>query len=339
MNLFAIAAHLYYTEPSNFALIALFQDGVLHEICNQSSITSAQNDFIMLMAHLFGRRYLSKVYTSKQHLTELAKKYPSMIILPALPKNAHRVLDARAKDILHVFVNYAVTYATEYQATLGPDFILPLSKVDYSGRETSSKAKSSFRRHLQETGIPVIARSLFAANSGHGDDFNSVEELVHTAREGLHLNEHAIPSLNKLLASHDSDDGEHSLNAYLYDFYVHGQVSSLAAANSIRRGDVWYLLQDFMLTLMTIKSALEQLLTKASRESRSTEAIGEEGEMDVDSGYGTFDPAEVEMEAIDADDTEEFKRPSGVTNADWMVYRVVSGATAEFDKKYKAMWA
>jgi hypothetical protein len=29
------------------------------------------------------------------------------------------------------------------------------------------------------------------------------------------------------------------LNAYIYDFWMHGQVSTLARDNGIRRGDVW----------------------------------------------------------------------------------------------------
>ena len=35
----------------------------------------------------------------------------------------------------------------------------------------------------------------------------------------------------------------------------------------------------------------------------------------------------------------EFKRPTGVTGQDWLVYRVVRLACAEFNKKAKAMWA
>ena len=55
------------------------------------------------------------------------------------------------------------------------------------------------------------------------------------------------------------------MNAYLLDFYIHGQVLTLALANDIRRGDIWYLLQDFSLTLLTVKIALQELLLKASK--------------------------------------------------------------------------
>lgn len=33
INLFGVASHLYYTEPSNLALVVLLQSGVLHDLC------------------------------------------------------------------------------------------------------------------------------------------------------------------------------------------------------------------------------------------------------------------------------------------------------------------
>ncbi|RDB27044.1 hypothetical protein Hypma_005062 [Hypsizygus marmoreus] len=351
MNLFAIAAHLYYTEPSNFALITLLQNGVLHSICRQSSLVYAQKDFMMLMAHLFGRRYLSRIYFNKDNIAQLSKKYPSLIILPPLPKAIQDIMASHDKEILDIFVGYAVSFATEHAETLGSDSSLPISHIDYSA-DHATNSTSTFRTYLKDNAIVTTARSQFAANSGHDDEFKSARELAHTAREGLYLNEYAIPSLSQFISSgHDKQvegDGlEHCLNAYIYDFYIHGQVAALAAANGIRRGDVWYLLQDFTLTLMTIKSSLEQLLVKASQGTRDTSmptAENELAETDIDSGYGTFDPAEAEREPEDgADDGNEgimgFRRPNGVTDADWRIYEVVSGATAVFEGKFKAMWA
>ncbi|KAG5652595.1 hypothetical protein H0H81_004426 [Sphagnurus paluster] len=326
-----------YTEPSNFALVALCQQGVLHKICQQTSIISAQKDFIMLMAHLFGRRYLPQVYANKEYMELLSKKYPSRIILPPLPHAARTVLEERDQEILQIFVNCAVTHAKQQKKALGSDLILPLSKADYSGANTDSEAISSFRKHLAETAVAVNARSPFVANSGHGDNFVSIKELAETARAGLHLNEYAMPSMSAFLTH---AEGDHVLNAYLYDFYIHGQVKTLAAANGIRRGDVWYLLQDFMLVLMTIKTALEQLLTSASKEGKhNDEANDNEDGVDVDSGYGTFDPAEADDGDGDADEASGFARPLEVTDDDWRVYKVVAGATAEFERKFKAMWA
>lgn len=299
------------------------------------------------MAHLFGRRYLSKVYANKNNLEELTKRYPSLVILPKLPNAVNNVLARHDQEILQIFTGYAVTYAAEYAQKLGPDTSLPLSGRNYSCTHEPSVQTGSipaFRAHLKETATSVIARSPFVANSGHSDKFSSVRELARTARSGLHLNENAIPSLGHLISNGRRGGGlEHDLNAYLLDFYTHGQVQSLAAANGIRKGDMWYLLQDFTLVLMTVKTALEQLLIKASKEATSADLPSVESE-DIDSGYGTFDPAEVERDdpAGEIDDDEEsgeFQRPVEVTDSDWRVYEVVRAATSEFEKKFRAMWA
>jgi hypothetical protein len=107
---------------------------------------------------------------------------------------------------------------------------------------------------------------------------------------------------------------------------------------AIRRGEVFYLLQDFTLSLMTMKTALEQLLLKASLESTETDPVLSE-DLEMDSGYGTMDPAEMDADDGIGANNEGFKRPRGVSDLDWKVYEVVDGALKEFDEKYKAMWA
>jgi hypothetical protein len=236
MNLFGIAAHLYYTEPSNLALVALLRAGVLHKICGNRSTITAKQDFIILMAHLFGRRYLPRVYTTDENLKEIIRKSASKVILPKLNPRARKVLLTHENEILRIFESYALTYAEQNADQLGPDDELPLSKLRYSGTPSSG----TFRQHLHETRTPVVARSVFVANSGHGDAFESVSELARTTRTGLHLNEHAIPSMAGITALPGGGDDVFELNAYLYDFYMHGQVVTLARANGIRRGDVWY---------------------------------------------------------------------------------------------------
>ena len=133
---------------------------------------------------------------------------------------------------------------------------LPLSKIQYCGTDVDSS--SEFRIHVKNNAIPVTVRSSFVANSGHGDSFANVFELLQTLRTGINLNAHAIPSMSHLTASSSCDkhDKKHMMNAYLLDFYIHGQVSTLALANGIRRGDIWYLLQDFSLALLTVKMTM-----------------------------------------------------------------------------------
>lgn len=92
IDLFGVAAHLYYTEPSNLALITLLRHGIIHRICNQRSMIDAEREFMLVMCHLFGRRYLPSVYASASNIKELIRKSPSMVVLPPLPNDARNVL-------------------------------------------------------------------------------------------------------------------------------------------------------------------------------------------------------------------------------------------------------
>jgi hypothetical protein len=156
-----------------------------------------QWDYIHLLSHLFNRRYLPLSYASDENVAEIIRKSPSKVVLPPLPDDARKVLVEHDKDVLMVFTSYALAYATQHASKLGPDCQLPLSAKSFSGDPKT--ADSPFRRHLKDIAVPVIVRSPFAANSGHGDDFASVKELARTARQGVHLNEHAIPSLEHII--------------------------------------------------------------------------------------------------------------------------------------------
>jgi len=326
---------LFYQEPNNLALVALLRNGVLHKLCTQKSIIDCKRDFIILMAHLFGRKYLPRAYSTDENIRLIIKKSPSVVVLPPLPKVARDVLLAHDKEVLQVFTGYVSTFVEQYADKLGADNTLPLSRQELAGDRA---VNTPFHQHLRSVAIPIIARSPFVANSGHSECYHSVSELARTSRSGLHLNESVIPSMAHITAEPgDRGSDTFALNAYLLDFYTHGQKQALDKANGIRPGEVWFVLQDFTLTLMTIKSALEQLLLKAAQEA--TQAAQEvKSAVELDSGYGPFDPAEINDDDADEDGTK-FKRPKGVRDRDWRVYEVVSGAVKEFEEKFKAIWA
>ncbi|KAI9567890.1 hypothetical protein HD554DRAFT_2314563 [Boletus coccyginus] len=357
-NLFGIASH--HTEPSNFALVTLLRHGVLHRICNQHSAIQAKRDFILLMSHLFGRRYLPGLYPKKKNII---KRSASMVILPPLSDDARRVLTAHEEEILRIFTSAVPNF--------GPDTRLPLSGTELGGTPTSDTA-GRFGTWLQETALRVVVRSLFVANSGHDDRFESVADLARTARRGLSLNEHAIPSFAPILATPGRAGGSggdkkgkrrsgrlHSklyangfaLNAYILDFYIHGQVQPLTEANAIRRGDVWLMLQEFDLTLMTMRGVLDQLIMRKQGCGEGSDTGEDEGEGgSLDSGFiDVGDPTEKDEDGDGEDEGGKRSvrvesgvgrvKPSWVAKRDWRVLEVVFEATREFDEKFKAMWA
>ncbi|KAI0776031.1 P-loop containing nucleoside triphosphate hydrolase protein [Trametes elegans] len=338
INLFGVAAHLYYTEPSNLAFVALLRHGVIHRICKQANILTAKRDLLLLLCHLFGRRYLPKAYASATYLKTITKKSPSLVVLPALPTDARKVLLEHEQHIKRVFTGYALAYLSQNAESLGQDSKLPFSGKDLCP-EDKEAAPSVIREQLRRTAVSTVARSPFVATSGHGDSFGSVAELSNTSRRGLHLNEYAIPSMRQFTAVPGQDNEEFALNAYLLDFYTHGQTAALRAANGIRDGEVWYLLQDFSLTLKTIRTGLVQLLQKAAANATRAGSVAGDEASEIDSGYGTLDPAEADPDTEGSDAGGEFKRPTGVSDRDWRVYEVLNAVTTEFDEKFRAIWA
>ncbi|KAH9067713.1 P-loop containing nucleoside triphosphate hydrolase protein [Lactarius vividus] len=332
INLFGIAAHLYYTEPGNLATTALIQSGVIHNICSQPDTIQAERDLLVLLCHIFGRKYLPQVYASTSNVRDLIQKGPSRVVLPLLHPEARAFLIGHQKETLGIFSAYALAFSG---ITFGPS-------------DTSTCPQTALFAHLSQTAVRPKARSLFVATSGHGDAFGGVGELVRTVRRGVHLNEHSIPTVEHIL------DPELPLNAYLYDFFVHGQVDALVNMNGIRRGDVWYALEAFHLVLVTIRGDLENLLLKTSRDSVLPVRAAERDDDTLDagdSGYHSLDPAgrgeeEETGDGNDDGDGDEanrdpaaFKRPRGVPDRDWRVYEIVNKITNEFGVKFKAMWA
>ncbi|KAG2133518.1 hypothetical protein BD769DRAFT_1638952 [Suillus cothurnatus] len=275
LNHFGIVACLDYAEPSNLALVALLRSGVIYKICVQPNLRLAKRDFILLMAHLFGRQYLPSACATEEYITEVVKKSPSMVVLPPLSKIAHDVLVEQEREILRIFTGFALTYRTQHQKDFRLDHILPLSKRDISG--TAEDKPSLIRDHLHRTAICLAA---------------------------------------------------------------------LAAANAIRRSEVWFLLQDFDLTLRTVRGVLKQLLQKRSGKR---DAMSEDVDLseEVDNIYASLDPVQWEDEEEISwkqeqgrwESTGDLQRLKGVSVSDWRVFEVVNGALEEFHEKFLAMWA
>ncbi|KAJ3744995.1 hypothetical protein DFH05DRAFT_1397236 [Lentinula detonsa] len=334
VNLFGIASHLYHTEPSNFAFVHLLESGVIHKICGQPSSVEAEKSLLILLCHLFGRRYIPRNYSQPKVIAKLREIYPSLIILPPLPSNIGAQLQHHNKDILNMFSSYALSYAAEHQSSLGIDNVLPLSNGPLVNAVHS---ESPFVDHLNKTKIMPTARSVFAATSGLDDHFTSIHDLVSTVRKGIHLHEHAIPSMQGFIdhsALSNLMKPEHELNAYIFDFYSHGQLSTLAEANGIRRGDVWHELQEFHLTLKTIQTSLQELLIQLSL-ARNKEVKDANELLNLEAE----DDDEDDVSEGDEDGIEGFKRPPKTSSNDWKVYEIFDLITNTFGKKFHEIFA
>lgn len=232
MNLFGLAQALYPYEPSNFALIALFRSGELHKITKDidKDVEETCQQLLVVLAHLFGRQ--QRRAQSPESLQSIVRNSPSKVILPPLPPSVVATLQRHHDTIVSIFSVYAKEYSQQNSKHLGQDSTLPIS-----GRKVAPDAstdESAFASKLAQASIPVDSRSPFVALSGHADKYASITELADTARAGLVLTKHAVPSLLFLTSP------DHELDAYVVDFYKHGSLAALVRDNGIRKSEVWF---------------------------------------------------------------------------------------------------
>lgn len=271
--LFGVISHLYYEEPGNLAFAELIREGVIHTLCSKfrSNQKETEKNIVHLVATLFARRSLPNFAKSPEVLEGLRKSSPSMIVLPPLPEYILRVLDRHNEQTLHIFSAYAITYAVKHLVAVSDD-VLPLSghkigqEVDLA-RGLVGKAleencvKDCVARSVSDAHLNLLLRlknsmfspptiQLFVANSGKDDVFQSIPELCRSARAGLHLNAHNVPSFGYAEPT----------NAYALDFWQHETVRPLVEANGFRQSRIWFELQNFTMILSTLLEGLRAIL-------------------------------------------------------------------------------
>ena len=197
------------------------------------------HQLIIVLSHLFGR--VLRRAQSVESIQTTVRNSPSKIILPPLPENIVNTLQKHHESIISIFSVYAKEYSQQHSKNLGEDVTLPVSGRKVSPDSTTADAAGSLASRLEQTKIPIDSRSPFVANSGHGDKYSTISELAATTRAGLVLTKHAVPSMTFLTST------ETSLDAYVVDFYRHGQVEALVRDNGIRKSDVWFYVRPLLL--------------------------------------------------------------------------------------------
>ncbi|KAF2235909.1 P-loop containing nucleoside triphosphate hydrolase protein [Viridothelium virens] len=286
LNFAGCLAHLYYTENSSFAFHALLKGGYFHELCRniRKNPPAILETLMLIMSHIFGRHECRRA--DKDFIEDIVKRSSSVVFLPKLPEQAVKILRAHNQETLDIFSTYVKTYVDQHMKE--PETCLPLTKVKIGGDMAT----------MQESSLPVLpptkVRSAFVALSGHDDHFRSISDLCRTARDGVFLEEAVIPHVDIYPEETDTP-----LNAYLYDFFRNGSVQDLARANGIRKGDVWFALNDFSLVLATIVTSLQNFMK-----------LTDNSDMDMLDLKGAFDARE------DSKDNDLFEAEEGGEEAE-----------------------
>ena len=242
LNFAGLVSHLYFTENSSFAFHALLKEGYFHELCASidRNEKATLETLMLVMAHLFNRIYCRQA--DAEYRETVVKPSSSIVFLPAMPKAAANILRQHNQQTLDVYRTYVDTFVEQH--IKGDDRKLPLTGMMFGGNAV-----------VDVDGVPSLpatkTRSAFVALSGPGDDFESISALCHTTREGVFLEEAVIPHVGVY-----PEETDQLVNAWLLDFFKHGDVRTLERANGIRRSDIWFLLNDFSLVLATLIAAL-----------------------------------------------------------------------------------
>ncbi|KAL4987838.1 hypothetical protein BDW68DRAFT_177452 [Aspergillus falconensis] len=248
LNFSGTVSHLYYTGNSSFAFHALLSEGYFHRLCRdiRREPKETLRTLMLVLSHLFGRNHLRPSILESR---ELGDKSASVVILPPLPKIAAKILNAHNRKTLSIYSAYVATFVNQHISE--EDCTLPLTGIKYGGTQSAKDVSTSL-----EFLPPNQVTSTFAALSGHRDGtWQSISQLCNRVRSGVWLEQSVIPHLQV-----SPGEGQAPLNAYLYDFYKHGNVHALVTENMIRRGDLWYLLNDFSLVLATIVTSFENFM-------------------------------------------------------------------------------
>ncbi|KAI3082951.1 hypothetical protein CBS147353_2546 [Aspergillus niger] len=248
LNFSGTISHLYYTENSSFAFHALLNGGYFHRLCKNIFRNPKETvlTLMLVMSHLFGRRHLPPVTLENFRTSE--KKSPSVVVLPSLPKKAARILRSHNEQTQDIYTAYVTTFVEQH--IKDPDCFLPLTGIKCGGDKSPEEIS-----HSLPITPPTQVTSSFVSLSGHGDNWSSIPDLCQKVRSGVWLEQAVVPYVGLY-----PEEGQLPLNAYLYDFFKHGNVKALEKWNMIRKGDIWFLLNDFSLVLATIVTDFENYL-------------------------------------------------------------------------------
>lgn len=358
INFANCVSHLYYTENSSFAFHALLRGGYFQDLCVNGGLSHEElmRTLMIVMAHLFCRQNCRNV--QQEFIESVIKKSPSIVFLPPLPKKAAKILREHNKETLATYCTYVETFAEQHIHE--EERSLPLTRISVGGNGNEQAAAAL------DAAPATKSRSAFVALSGTGDDFDSIADLCTTVRTGVFLEQAVVPHMELY-----PDETKSPLNAYIYDFFRHGALEPLEAANGIRKSEVWFLLNDFSLILATIITSLANFLhLKETQELDMLNIVGSGDALEINEDENIADEqstpsiAKIQpkqtaptpkkkavVESWDAEaegDEAESSSGEGSTASNGMemdeigllkVYKTFVQLKAEFDEKFKAIFA
>ncbi|XP_054995033.1 probable ATP-dependent RNA helicase DDX60 [Sorex araneus] len=254
MGFAGLVSHLHYHEPSNLVFVHFLVRGLFHNLCQptikgtKSFSQDVMEELVLVLSHLFGRRHLPAKFQEGDHVF-----FQSKVFLEDLPEDFNAALEEYNEGVTKDFASFLLIVSK--LADMKQEYKLPLSKIDFSGKECED---SQLVSHLMNCKEGKVAISPFVCLSGNTD---SVLLRPATSDNVILRTVNISYSQAPLLKKHkvDSQGRIMPLNSYALDFYKHGSLKGIAQDNRINEGDAYLLLKDFMLTIKSISVSLREL--------------------------------------------------------------------------------
>jgi len=176
-----------------------------------------------------------------------------MILLDRLNPTIIYSIDDHNRNTLNTFTQYCRVFALT-QLAQQQTHSLPLSRIEFSDAPMYSSSKETVTGLLNKNKMSPLVRSPFVSISGFDDRFQSAAELNDTVRQEIDVEGAFIPVYEYQNVLYQ----DLKLNAYVLDFYKHGQYRTILEDNMLRSGYAWEKLKEWSLDLRTIKTAFEQ---------------------------------------------------------------------------------
>ncbi|XP_019506118.1 PREDICTED: probable ATP-dependent RNA helicase DDX60 [Hipposideros armiger] len=250
-----LVSHLHYHEPANFVFVSLLEKCLFHKLCIPMNVKGPKrfsNDvmetLVMVLANLFGRHHLSPC------VKKLKKRFPhSVVILDDLPKEFAEVVKEHNNRVQKNFGSFLLTISK--LADMKKEYQLPLSEIDFSGKEYED---SELVSHLMPGTESRTAVSPFACLSNITDqDLFDIDVVNDAMLRTIDVHDKNIPIL--CLEKRDKNGRKCPLNGYVLNFYKTGSLSALTLDNWLNMGDAFHLIRSFALTVQSIRISLGDL--------------------------------------------------------------------------------
>jgi hypothetical protein len=140
---------------------------------------------------------------------------------------------------------YAANEGTQNETDKLPGSKAPAAKLTRSPAEAPA---GSLVGELKGMSLATAARSPFVVLSGHSDNFSTVDDLVGSLQDGVYLDRSLVPVV--------TESSKTACNAYLTDYFKHGERAPLSQENGLRDASLYDKLNQFCHAMKVVKIAL-----------------------------------------------------------------------------------